>query len=290
MQAEEFDTSEFDPFRSISSGQAFLWEQVGRDWYGIDGDHVLCITPGEENPEFSSSSPVSNWQHDYFRLDDNLREIRGTFSSDEMILRLFSKHSGLRILRQNPEQCLFSFICASNTNIPMIRTMLSRLTRKFGRKVDFGGRVFSTFPSSGALASATLSELRSCGLGYRSTAIKDAASRIANGELDLGLLKKLTYNDAKQHLMQVRGIGNKIADCVLLFSLEKLESFPIDVWIARALARHYQWLHGCKISEKVTHHQYSEIARKMQEHFGRYAGYAQQYIFYDIRQSEGRRW
>lgn len=290
MQTEEFNSRELDPIRSINSGQAFLWSGNGRDWYGIDGENVLRIALGEGGSEFSCSSPGTEWSRDYFRLDESLDDVRKTFYSDELILGLFSKYPGLRILRQNPEQCLLSFICASNTNIQMIRTMLSRLTRKFGRKVEFCGHTFSTFPSSRALASATLGELRSCGLGFRSSAIKDAATKITAGEIDLEVLKKSTYQGAKQQLMQVRGIGNKIADCVLLFSLEKVESFPIDIWIARALAKHYQWLHSCRISEKLTHHQYKEIADKMRTHFGRYAGYAQQYIFYDIRQSDGRRW
>ena len=116
------------------------------------------------------------------------------------------------------------------------------------------------------------------------------AVKIASGSLDLQELRKMEYGAAKDQLLQVYGIGNKIADCILLFCLDKLDAFPIDVWIARGLSNHYQWLHGCKIGEKLTPRRYETISGKMRAYFGAYAGYAQQYLYYDIRQHAGRHW
>ncbi|HJS82678.1 MAG TPA: hypothetical protein VJ742_07555, partial [Nitrososphaera sp.] len=202
----------------------------------------------------------------------------------------FGKYRGLRLLRQNPEQCLFSFVCASNTNIPMIRRMLSNMCRKFGKKLAFDGQEFFTFPQASAINRASTSELRACGLGYRTKAIKAAAQKITSSSLDLAQLSLANYEEAKEQLLQVYGIGNKIADCILLFSLEKLGAFPIDVWIARALAKHYPSLNECEIGEKLTPHQYEVVSEKMRRYFGKHAGYAQQYLFYDIRQDAGRGW
>jgi N-glycosylase/DNA lyase len=168
--------------------------------------------------------------------------------------------------------------------------MLSLLTRKFGNLVQIDGKEFFTFPSALSIHMATIEELRACGLGYRSKAIKSAAESIVSDKLDFDLLKKASYEQAKQELLQIYGIGNKIADCVLLFSLEKLEAFPIDVWIARALARHYMWLHEKQVGEKMTSHQYKLLSGNARDYFGKYAGYAQQYIYYHMRNDAGKKW
>jgi N-glycosylase/DNA lyase len=225
-----------------------------------------------------------------FRLDDNIKEIFEEISHDPFICRLAKAYPGLRLIRQEPPQCLFSFICASNTNIPMIRKMLYNIVRKFGRRIKVDGIDFFTFPSAGEINKATVDELRSCGLGYRTKAIKAAADAIASGQIDFDSLKKASYYESKKELLRVYGIGNKIADCVLLFSLEKLDAFPIDVWIARALASHYSWLHKSKFRDKIAPHQYEQLSDDARKYFGKYAGYAQQYLYYHIRQVAGKKW
>src|SRR5690606_27275887 len=161
---------------------------------------------------------------------------------------------------EEPHQCFFSFACASNTNIPMIRRMLHNLTRKFGRPVKVDGLEFFTLPSANDIDRAESEEVRSCGLGYRVRAIKSAAHAIASGQLDFDVLKAASYEEAKKELLQIYGIGNKIADCILLFSLEKLDAFPMDVWIARALLENYSWLHQEEFGDKLTLHQYEELS------------------------------
>jgi N-glycosylase/DNA lyase len=273
---------------SINSGQEFLWEQVGGVWYGIHGQSVVKFPAGD--PLKLEAFPHNVSAHEVFRLGDDMGAILAEMSRDSLVKSLVTLYPGLRLMRQDPEQCLFSFLCASNTNIPMIRRMLHSLCRNFGEKVEFDGRTFHTFPSAKALDRASEAALRKAGLGYRARAIKAAAKEIAKGSLDLQSLKNAGYGKARERLLQVYGVGPKIADCVLLFSLEKLEAFPIDVWIARALAGHYDWLHGKKMSDKLTERQYEGLSNDMRNYFGRYAGYAQQYLYYHMRQTAGKKW
>ncbi len=282
--------SSFDPIISINSGQVFLWEKHKNSWYGIHGDQVIKFTQSNKGIEFSSFPEDKSCDQKMFRLDDNINEIFEEISRDPLICRLANAYPGLRLIRQEPHQCLFSFICASNTNIPMIRKMLHNIVRKFGRPTKVDGIDFFTFPSAGEINKATVDELRNCGLGYRTKAIKAAADAIASGQIDFDSLKKASYYESKKELLRVYGIGNKIADCVLLFSLEKLDAFPIDVWIARALASHYGWLHRSKFQDKIAPHQYEQLSDGARKYFGKYAGYAQQYLYYHIRQVAGKKW
>lgn len=280
----------FDPISSINSGQAFLWEMIGDSWYGIHGGHVVKISPGDAGQEFLSFPDLQSCERLIFRLDDDIDRIISEISRDQLVSALVKEYAGLRLMRQEPEQCIFSFACASNTNIPMIRMMLRNLARKFGDRVVVDGREFFTFPTAKKIHSATAAEIVGCGLGYRVKAVKAVAESIVNGTLDLDALRKAEYEDAKKELLKVYGIGNKIADCVMLFSLEKLEAFPIDVWIARSLAKHYAYLSDSSFGEKLSPRQYDVLSDVMRAYFGEYAGYAQQYLFYHIRQQARRKW
>jgi N-glycosylase/DNA lyase len=282
--------SGFDPIISINSGQVFLWEKHGNSWYGIHGAHVVKLTQFDDHIEFTSFPEDSCCDQKMFRLDDDIKEIFEEISHDPFVHKLIKLYPGLRLIRQEPHQCLFSFVCATNTNIPRIRRMLYNIVKKFGRCMRVDGMYFSTFPSAVDIDRANVNELLSCGLGYRTKAIKAAASAIASGRLDFDFLKKARYCESKKELLQVCGIGNKIADCVLLFSLDKLDAFPIDVWIARALARHYRWLHKNKFNDKITPHRYEQLSSSAREYFGKYAGYAQQYLYYHMRQIAGKHW
>jgi N-glycosylase/DNA lyase len=306
----------FNPEISINSGQMFLWEKHGISWYGIYGEHVLKLNNSnsailsaesksdkEDNScelQFSSYPRLHCWERQVFRLNDNLREIFSSFSNDTLVSESVNKYRGLRLMRQEPSQCMISFACASNTNILMIRRMLKNLCQKFGNRVIVDGNEFFTFPSVDRLNRASQQELRQCGLGYRTRAVKAVAESIVNGSLDIRSLLRLPYEDAKNELMKVYGIGNKVADCILLFSLEKLDSFPIDVWMARVLHQNYGWLFNNnqkslrikdgKVFEKVTALEYRILSKNAREYFGRYCGYAQQYLFYNIRQNAGKKW
>jgi N-glycosylase/DNA lyase len=282
--------SSFDPVASINSGQVFLWEKHSNSWYGIHGDRVIKFTQSDGYVEFCSFPEDKSCDQKIFRLDDDIKKIFEEISHDPLVCRLAKAYPGLRLIRQDPHQCLFSFVCATNTNIPMIRRMLYNMARKFGRLTKVDGMGFFTFPSAADINRATVDELRGCGLGYRTKAIKAVADAITGGRLDFDSLKKASYYESRKELLQVYGIGNKIADCALLFSLEKLDAFPIDVWIARALANHYSWLHKSKFSDKIAPHQYEQLSEIARKYFGKYAGYAQQYLYYYMRQAAGKKW
>jgi N-glycosylase/DNA lyase len=282
--------SSFDPVVSINSGQVFLWEKHSNSWYGIHGSRVIKFTQSDRYIEFCSFPEDKSCDQKMFRLDDDIKEIFKEISHDPLVCKLVKAYPGLRLIRQDPHQCLFSFVCASNTSIPMIRRMLYNMARKFGRRTKIDGMEFFTFPSAIDINRATVDELRLCGLGYRTKAIKAVADAITSGRLDFDSLKKASYYESKRELLQVYGIGNKIADCVLLFSLEKLDAFPIDVWIARTLASHYSWLYKNKFCDKIAPHQYEQLSEGARKYFGKYAGYAQQYLYYYIRQAAGKKW
>jgi N-glycosylase/DNA lyase len=304
----------FNPEISINSGQTFLWDKHGSSWYGIHGEYVLklfdsrpaalvrksefSIDDNKDEIQFFSFPQFPSWERRVFRLDDDIGRIFSSLSDDALVSELISKYPGLRLMRQEPHQCMISFACASNTNISMIRRMLKNLCRKFGTKVIVDDKKFFTFPSAERLNKTSDEELRLCGLGYRTKAVKAVAESIVNGSLNIHSLSGLPYDNAKNQLLKVYGIGNKVADCILLFSLDKLEAFPIDVWITRVLYQNYRWLFDKNLSrrdrkvcgKKIAAHEYRILSKNARDYFGKYCGYAQQYLYYYVRQSAGKKW
>jgi N-glycosylase/DNA lyase len=288
--------SRFNPEISINSGQVFLWEKYENTWYGTYGNYILKFTITDNEVEFYSTPKLDNWQHFIFRLDDNIQDIFANFSSDPILLGLLKKYRGLRLIRQDPYQCMISFACSSNTNISMIRMMLKNLSRKFGIKKEIDNKIFFTFPTMKNLYKASINELCSCSVGYRAKAIKSIAEKVVTGALTVDELYRSNYDESRKILTSVYGIGNKIADCILLFSLEKTEAFPIDVWMGRAIFKYYHRLINKRdatfmnANKKLSDNQYSILSEIMRNHFGKYGGYAQQYLFYHIRNLEMKKW
>jgi N-glycosylase/DNA lyase len=302
-----------DPEISVNSGQMFLWQKIDNSWYGIYGDHVLKFstleqdknpTDGIRNIQFFSFPEFNKWERHVFRLDDDIASILSSLTKDPILSKAIKTYRGLRVTRQQPEQCMISFVCASNTNISMIRRMLGNLCRKFGNRVTFDRREFFTFPTANRLNRVTNNELLACGVGYRVKAIRAVVENIVSNNIDFKDLKRAKYSASKEELMKIYGVGNKISDCILLFSLEKTEAFPIDIWITRAIYLYYQSiLTGSKEQRKYREQQMSKIDEKlvyrykyevlsdvMRRYFGEYAGYAQQYLYYYIRHKAARKW
>ncbi len=269
---------------SINSGQVFLWEKNGDTWYGINGNDVLAIN---ENPVQINS--YSQNSIDFFREKDDLQEIILSITKDKVVRKAVKQFPGLRLLRQHPFQCYISFIVSSNSNIQRIKQILYRLCKKFGKKIIFQEKEFYLFPEPENLANASKNDLLNCGLGYRARAVKEAALNVSNRQIDFDFLKRTNYQNAKDILLQVYGIGNKVADCVLLFSLEKLEAFPLDRWVLRILEKYYTkkfQLEGKSLTEK----KYEQIHKQIVNYFGPYAGYSQQFLFKMERELNQKRW
>ena len=269
---------------TINSGQIFLWENYGNEWFVLDGDDIIM---GKQTPfeVLTFSKRVKN----FFRQDDNYVKILKEITKDKIVKKTSRYYPGLRITRQDPFQCCISFIVSSNSNIPNIRMRLQKLCRKFGTKVRFQKRDFFLFPEPKRLARATMQELNQCKLGYRSKYVLDTSRAIASGEIDLDELKKIKYEQAKESLLKLPGIGDKVADCIMLFSLEKLDAFPLDTWMLKILQKYYSDKF-CIDKKTISKKRYEDVHQNVLEHFGRYAGYSQQFLYKMERDLNEKKW
>ena len=266
---------------TINSGQVFLWKKIDSKWYGVNGKKILIL---KEKLDVKSKDI-----HNFFRFDDDFQGIKKQLSKDKVMKKAINNFPGMRILRQDPFQCYISFIVSSNSNIPNIQTRLQKLSQKFGEKRIVEKNEFFLFPKPEKLANSSINEIAKCGLGYRSKYIKKAAIAVNKGMIDFSSLKKQDYQEARDSLCQVFGIGKKVADCILLFSLDKLEAVPLDRWVLRILQKYYS--KDFQISTKtITEKTYDDLHNKIVEHFGKYAGYGQQFLFKNERESLDKKW
>jgi len=268
---------------SLNSGQVFLWEKIDTKWYGVDGKRILIL---ENSQKFKKNM---KYETDFFRLDDNFEKISNDLKNDNHVRNALKIFPGLRLLRQNPFQCYISFIVSSNSNIPNIKSRLQNLCKTFGRREIVDSKEFFLFPEPSDLANASVLDIKKCGLGYRAKAVKTASLAVLDGKIDFDFLKKTDYHTAKEELIKVFGIGNKVADCILLFSLEKLEAFPLDRWMLRILQKYYS--KEFQISTKtLTEKTYDQLHENIVGYFGSYAGYAQQFLFKMEREMYKKKW
>jgi N-glycosylase/DNA lyase len=274
----------FDLDLTLCCGQAFRWEKIGEWWYGIVKDKPLKIRQVGNVLEFENAS--QNLVEEYFGLSDDLPSILSKISKDKHVQEAIKALRGLRILRQEPWECLISYICATYKNIPAIKRMLSNLSMKFGEKTILNSYAFYSFPTAERMAKASLKELAECGLGYRAKYVWETARKVASGEFNIEGLKKESYEKAREKLLTLPGVGLKVADCVALFSLKKLEAFPVDVWIKRVILRHYanhferDFVRKISLKKSLTMAEYERLSLFGREYFGVYAGYAQEYLFH----------
>jgi N-glycosylase/DNA lyase len=206
----------------------------------------------------------------YFRLDDDLEAIHKELGVDPVMAQALESFRGLRLLRQEPWECLACFICSVDSNIPRIIGTVERLAQTFGEPIGAAQEIAYAFPTPQAVAEAGEAALRRLGLGFRAPYLWRTARMIAEGEVALAGLRSLPYAEAKRALVTLPGVGEKVADCVLAFSLDKLEAFPIDRWVRRALIEEY--LGGHRWTDRA-------LREWAQERFGVLGAYAQQYLF-----------
>jgi N-glycosylase/DNA lyase len=272
-----------DVDNSINSGQVFLWRKNDRYWYGINGQDILKI---------SNSGDIQSYQNiktDFFRKKDNIEKIIKSISKDSTTKKAIRQFPGLRILEQDPFQCMISFIVSSNSNIQKIKNSLENISKKFGVKIKFQNQEFFLFPKPEKLAKASIDEIKSCGVGYRAQFIKEAANMVSCEKIDFEYLKKCSYHDAKEMICTIPGVGNKVADCIMLFSLNKLDAFPLDRWMIRILEKYYSKEFQLE-TKTITEKQYSILHEKIVDHFGPFAGYAQQFLFKMERENYQKKW
>lgn len=282
----------FDLDLTLCCGQAFRWEKIGEWWHGIVVDKPFKVRQKGNVLEFENVS--SDFIENYFRLKDDLSSILTQIAKDKHVEEAIKALKGLRILRQDPWECLVSFICATYKNIPTIKQVLFNFSKKFGEETVLDNNVFYTFPTPQKLASASFQEFASCGLGYRAKYVVKTAKYVANGEFNIEELKAEPFEKAREALLTLPGVGPKVADCVLLFSLEKLEAFPVDVWMKRILMRYYvnhfekEFIGKISLRKSLTKAEYEKLSLFGRKYFGSYAGYAQEYLFHFERIKAGK--
>ena len=271
---------------TLHSGQAFRWETINSVeiqspvWHqGIINNHQVRLAQSNTHIHLWATKKYTpteiSFVISYLRIDDDLEKIYSEITKDKYMESALKKYPGLHILNQSPWETLITFICSANNNIPRIRQLVLLMSINFGQKItdDFGS--FNLFPTSTELHNAGEKALREIGLGFRAKYVSAAAELDVSNIINVDDLVDKNYQESLDQLTNIPGVGDKIANCILLFSLNKLEAFPVDVWIKRVLREIY-----IDDNEMIPD---TQIRSWAQEKFGQYSGYANQYLFHNRR-------
>lgn len=275
-----------DLYRTLESGQTYLWQRADGEMYSgtpapgewyvtvVDGDVIRARTV-DGVLEWQSTTDAEPTVRRLLRLDDDLEAIVDNAPDDPLLDEAYEAHRGMRLVTDPSFGTLISFICSAQMRVSRIHSMVSTLAREYGDTVSLDGDSYHAFPTPAQLASATEAELRDLGLGYRAPYVVRTAEMVASGEAHPDDARALEYEAARENLCQFVGVGDKVADCVLLFALEFDEAVPLDTWLKTAIEEHYP---HCDCGS------YAETSRALREEFGgEYAGYAQTYVFHHLR-------
>jgi len=278
-----FDIHDYDLAATLSSGQAFRWESQGNHWVSvIEGRWVrLSSTQDAIVAETVEAAESWSWLVNYLQLQLDLSPVLAAFPNDNPMLEATKACHGLRLLRQDPWECLASFILSSSKQIVQIQQIVGLLCGRLGERVVVPPDHLPcfSFPTPERLADCSEAELRACKMGFRAAYLKKTASMIAASEVNLASLPASGIEDARQELLKLPGVGRKIADCVLLFAYGFQKAFPIDVWVTKALRELY--FRGRPVSQE-------RLQSFTEAYFGPFGGYAQQYLFHYMRLRERR--
>jgi N-glycosylase/DNA lyase len=281
--ATRLPARDYDLAATINSGQVFAWQHIADEWVGVVSGRWVALRQEAEAIVVRTAEAQHEWSwlREFLQSDVELGEVLATFPKDDLQLRAaVAACRGLRLLRQDPWECLASFILSSTKQIVQIRQIVRKLGERYGERVSAptGQPPAFAFPTAKCVASLTEAELRDCKMGFRAPYLLGTARHIVAGEIALERLRQLPVAEARTKLMALPGVGEKIADCVLLFAYGFPTAFPVDVWVARALNKFY--FRGRRVRP-------GRLRRFADQHFGPYAGYAQQYLFHHIRTQRG---
>ncbi len=283
MQEQKYiieDVDSFEPKHIFECGQCFRWnENENGSYIGVVGSNVINVEKVDNNILFSSfgADNLEKLAINYFDLNRDYKEIKRRLSSiDEYLANSVKYGSGIRILNQDLWETIISFIISANNNIPRIKGIIERMSKKYGNKIEWKGKEYYTFPTVESLSKATVEDLRNLGLGFRDVRIYETTRNILNKEVDLEELhKEKDTKKVRDTLLTLSGVGPKVADCILLFStLKRFDVFPIDVWVRRVMNDLYIK------NEDETKVNKKEIEKLAKEKYGNLEGLAQQYLFY----------
>lgn len=273
----ELHTSDmcFSPSETLESGQCFRFSKKSPDEYEVTAMGKTLTLGGENGKIIFQNTTLEEFENiwlNYFDLKRDYKQIQDVLTANDIIMRdAVDFAPGIRILKQEPWECLISFIISQNNRIPMIKQVVKNLCERFGEMSTDGS--FS-FPSPSVLARLHESDITECKSGFRAKYILDAARKVESGEVEINGTEKTETGTLRENLMRIKGVGEKVADCVMLFSMKRHEVFPTDVWVKRIMQKLY--LNGKDTSLK-------EIRAYAERRFGAYAGFAQQYLFHYAR-------
>ena len=269
---------DFDPTHTFMCGQCFRWEKEEDGSYtGVSHGRVINIRVENDSIVIKNSNmeDVNNIWLNYLDLDRDYSQIKLRYENDIHLKKAMEFGSGIRILNQEVFECLISFIISTQNGIPRIKKIVSGLSQMYGKKIEFCEKTYYSFPTAEDMRGITEKDLESLKPGYRAAYIVDAVNKILSGEINLDKISQMNTDDARKELLKIKGVGPKVADCVLLFSCKKTDAFPIDVWVSRIMRNLY-----CGEETSI-----NNIQKYARDNFGEFAGMAQQYLFYYAREN-----
>ena len=275
------NAADFEPGHIFECGQCFRWNAMPDGSYtGVAGGRALRVQKKGGYVLFDGTNrrEFREYWVGYFDLGRDYGHIKKELCRDPVMARAVEYGYGIRILKQDPWETLVSFIISANNGIPRIKKTIEMLCRRYGRKFTVNGEIYYDFPTPRCLALLSREDITACGCGYRAKYLSKAAEMVVAGKVDLVSLSEMSTGEVREVLMGIPGVGPKVADCVMLFSMARLDAFPVDVWIKRVMEHYYL--------KKDT--SLNEIRRHAQNRFGPLAGVAQQYLFYYARGTMGQ--
>lgn len=269
----------FEPTHIFECGQCFRWNKEDDGSYtGVVGHNVLNVKKNENEVTITGlcSEKIEELCKKYFDLETDYEEIKEKLSKiDDNLKTSIEYGKGIRILKQDTWEALISFIISANNNIPRIKGIIERISKKYGKTIKWQGKEYYTFPTPEELSKASVVDLRKLGLGFRDTRVFETTRLVNTKQIDIYELEKTKDSKRlKEKLLKYPGVGPKVADCIMLFSMKKFEVFPIDVWVRRVMTELY-----FENETKIVPNN-KQILMYAEETFGNLAGLAQQYLFY----------
>jgi N-glycosylase/DNA lyase len=269
---------DFEPVHIFECGQCFRWTRENDESFtGVAKGKVVNVKWDSEKLIITNSDfgDFKNIWFEYFDLGRDYSEIKRLLCLDDIMAEAIKFGHGIRILKQDLWETLISFIISANNRIPRIMKTVNVLSCEFGREIDFNGRSYYSFPEIEALSNSSVEHLEVCKGGFRCKYIYKTANIVRQGLVDLNLLDSCSTDEARVELTKFPGVGNKVADCTLLFSGKKQDVFPTDVWVKRVMEELY-------FKREASFKEIQEFAK---EYFGPLTGFAQQYLFYYAREN-----
>ena len=275
------DVENFDAKAIFTCGQAFRWyEEKDGSFTTVHLGRVLNVLNKDDKVIFKGTNleEINEIWIDYFDLNTDYQSIRKSLANNEILANAMEYGKGIRILNQNHFEMLISFIISANNMIPRIRKSIEVISMRYGKFIcEDENRKYYSFPTVEELSKATVEELREFAkVGFRDKRIFDTVNMIKNENIDLDSFENLETDILREELLKFSGVGNKVADCIMLFSYKRGEVFPVDVWIKRVMEELF-------IKEETP---VKKISKEADRIFGKYAGYAQQYLFYYGREEK----